>query len=160
MCVTFSLQLISRISHSVQCVDNARCFCCRCFSCHADCTRSTDLRLIKEHCVTVDKDFAIRAVMEDCIVTKRVQHWRKDKIIKCGKCLGNWGIGAFYKGCSYNVLIATNFEILGPDASCAGPFNSWNEVPFKIHKLRQRRETDKPPDGSRPVEKTSKVSLS
>jgi len=131
-------------------------FLCRCFSCHADSTRSSDLRLIQEHCVTVDKDFASRAVFEDYIVTKTLQQWRRDKRIKCGQCRGDWGIRACYEGRSYNVLIATNFEILGPDASCTGPFTRWNEVPFKIHKVRHRREIDKPLDGSRTVEKRAK----
>jgi len=87
----------------------------------------------------VDEDFSKKADFEDYVVPKKLQGWRKDKSIKCKKCNGDWGVRAFYNGHSYNVLIATNFEMLGPDASCFFVRN-WNEVPFKIHKLRQRRK--------------------
>jgi len=113
-------------------------FCCSCLNCHAEGTRSSDLRLIKEHCITVDKDFDRRAVFEECIRTKTFQHWQKKDKIKCAKCLSDWGVRALYKDHHYSVLTAISFEIFGPDFSCTGPFRDWNEMPFKIRKQRRR----------------------
>lgn len=112
--------------------------CYRCLNCHADSTRSSHLRLIKDHCITVDKDFASRADFAECIRTKTLQHWQKTGNIKCGKCDYDWGVRACYKGRSYDVLKPTSFNILCPDASCVGPLKTWNEAPFKIDELRRR----------------------
>jgi len=114
------------------------CFHCRCSNCHADGTRSTELRLINEHCITVDKGFADRAVFEECIREKTIQHWRKKDKIKCGKCHSDWGVRALYKDNAYNVLTAVSFELLDPNASLVGPFKSWNDAPFNIKKIRHR----------------------
>lgn len=120
----------------------------RCSNCHADSTRSTELRLINEHCVTLDKGFADRAVFEEYVRAKTIQqHWRKKDKIKCGKCLSDWGVRALYKDHSYNVLTAVSFEMLDPNASLVGPFKSWNDAPFKIKKMRHRPKVVSPTGG-------------
>ena len=97
--------------------------------------------MIKEHCVTVNKDFDGQTIFEECIRQKTFRnHWTKTATIKCRKCSNDLGVKALYKDHSYNVLKANSFELFDPDASCVGPFKTWNEVPFKIHKLRRRKD--------------------